>query len=397
MRIFLLTFFSLFFALASAKAFDMIEEGSSASKTEETVSPEAPAPQKTEAKTEEEKSGIFSFLNFSFGKSNKELVLPSDEKKAEEEAKKAAAEAKPETEFERLTRTAEEGNVDSQMTLGYAYLYGSNDIKPDYQKAFQFYSMAAVQNDKIALNNLGSLFYSGVGTERDAEKAAALFNKAASLGNSEAAVNLAFMHLSGRDLKKNFDEAIRLFSIAAKDNNPTAQFMLSYAYYRGFVVKQNLIKAYELMSSAASSNYDVAQYLLAKMYIDGSGVTKNYGNAVSLLTKSTTQGNLDAMMYLGRIYMEGKIYQANPFHAYVLFNIAAVQNKPGAAENRDFLEKKLDIPTLLQAQKQAESFKQKPSDITTYIRQTFGYNIQNYISSNMRGADLNQPQLQPQP
>ena len=73
------------------------------------------------------------------------------------------------------------------MNLAYMYLYGTNGVQKDYSKAFEYYQMAAEQNNPIALNNLGSLYFNGIGTNPDVQKAVALFTKAAELGNDNAA------------------------------------------------------------------------------------------------------------------------------------------------------------------------------------------------------------------
>lgn len=62
--------------------------------------------------------------------------------------------------------------------------------------------MAAAQNDSIAVNNVGSLYYSGVGTEKNYLKAAAMFDRAAKLGNVEASVNLAVYLSERRECRK---------------------------------------------------------------------------------------------------------------------------------------------------------------------------------------------------
>ena len=90
-------------------------------------------------------------MNFSFGK------------KKEAPKVKARPNEGKESFVERVTRQAEEGDVNSQLTLGYMYLYGENGVSKDYEKAFRYYSMAAAQNDSIAVNNVGSLYYSGIG------------------------------------------------------------------------------------------------------------------------------------------------------------------------------------------------------------------------------------------
>ena len=80
------------------------------------------------------------FMNFSFGK------------KKEAPKVKARPNEGKESFVERVTRQAEEGDVNSQLTLGYMYLYGENGVSKDYEKAFRYYSMAAAQNDSIAVN-----------------------------------------------------------------------------------------------------------------------------------------------------------------------------------------------------------------------------------------------------
>ena len=67
-----------------------------------------------------------------------------------------------------------------------------------------------------------------------------------------------------------------------------------------------------------------------------------------------------------------------------MYNIASVLGAPGAAQKRDDLEQKLQLEQLLPAQTAAEQFKAKPSELTSYVRQTFGDNIRRYIDENMK-------------
>ena len=52
---------------------------------------------------------------------------------------------------------------------------------------------------------------------------------------------------------------------------------------------------------------------------------------------------------------------------------------PTAAEKRSVLEEKMKIEEILQAQTEAENFREKVSEITSYIRQTFGTNVRYFI------------------
>lgn len=333
------------------------------------------APKEEKSTETSEDKGIFSFMDLSFlKKEGPKLTAGPNERK--------------DSFVRRLTRQAEEGNVDAQLTLGYMYLYGESGVDKDYEKAFQYYNMAANQNDSIAINNVGSLYFSGIGTEKSLSKAAQMFEKASSLGNTEAAVNLSFIYLTKDSALNNPRAAVELLKSASEAGNPTAKFLLGYAYFKGFVVEQNYKKAIALIREAANAEYDDAEYMLGYMYLNGLGITKNYGNAVKYFNLAFNQGNVDAMMELGNILAAGTMYTQDVYHAHILFNIASVHGISSAVEKRDFLEKKLKIEEVLQAQAEAENFKEKPSELTLYIQQTFGKNIRHYIDENLSKAKL---------
>jgi TPR repeat protein len=134
-----------------------------------------------------------------------------------------------------------------------------------------------------------------------------------------------------------------------------------------------------LIKDAAKYKFDIAQYMLGIMYRNGEGITKNYGNAVKYLWLAVNQGNVPAMMDLGTIYAEGVIYPQNYFMAHVLFNIASVYDAPNAETYRDEIEEYLKIENLLQAQTKAETFSEQPSELTLYIRKTYGNDVRVYI------------------
>lgn len=327
------------------------------------------AAKKTTASAKAEES-IFSFLNFGFNPKKKaELSEPEKEKFSK---------------IEQLVKLADSGDANALLTLGYSYLYGDNGVAVDYDKAFEYYARAAMLNDNVGLNNLGSLYYSGIGIDRNIAKAAILFEKSAKLGNAEAAVNLGFILITGNGVAVNAPQAMDLFEQAAQSGNPTASFMVGYAYYVGKLRPKDYAKAASFMRVAAQNNYDDAQYVLSKMYINGWGMPQNYGNAVKNLRGAVSQGNVPAMVDLGDIFALGEKYTKDIQGAHVLFNLAAVRGANGAVEKRDLLESKLKITELLQAQAEAENFKEKPSELTSYIRKTFGRNIKSYIDTALQ-------------
>lgn len=291
--------------------------------------------------------------------------------------------------LDKMTRMANEGDLGSQMDLAYMYLYGTNNVSQDFKKALTYYTMAAQQKDPIALNNLGSLYFSGIGTEkRDIRRALAYFNESANLGNDNAALNLAFIYLTGgkKDSERN-KKAIELFTQAHEKNN-IAKFMLGYAYYKGFVVPQDYEKAFKLIKAAAGphSQIDEAQLVLAEMYALGRGTVQNYQNALNTYRMAVAQSNMDAIMTLAKIYADGVICPKNLGLAHSLYNIASSKNIPNAAQRRDALTTEMKLEELAQAQETAQSYQSSPSELTLYIRQTYGSNIRQYIDSNINKA-----------
>ena len=287
--------------------------------------------------------------------------------------------------LERSIRLAGEGSLEDQMNLAYMYLYGTNGVEQDFAASLKYYTMAAEQNNPIALNNLGSLYFNGIGTPKNIKKALEMFKKASNLGNSDASVNLAFIYLKGgpHDAERN-RIAVELFEKAHEQNN-IAKFMLGYAHYKGFVVDRNYEQAFKLIKAAAGgeSMIDEAQLTLAGMYINGEGTVQNYQKAIEAYRAAVLQGNIEAIMTLAGIYNEGKITPRNPVLAHALYNIAAAQNVESAAKKREDLSRELPLESLTKAQETAQNYEASASELTTYIRQTYGLNIRNYINNNI--------------
>ena len=379
-KILLLTIF-----LSTASSLAHAQEADLASALmEENVSDKSQAyEQKKSEKTVADDRGAFSFLNFSFIKKPLSVFSSDkDETPADQSEQSKDPAVKKETPLERSIRLAEEGDVDNALMLGYMYLYGQDGVETDYDKAFHYYGLAASKDNVIALNNLGSLYFNGIGTEVNYQKAASLFLKAASLGSDDAAVNLGFIYLSS-DNPEYYEPAITLFAQAAKNGNNTAKFMLGYAYYKGFVVEQDFHEAVKLIRDAAAANFDEAHYIFANIYANGDGIAKNYGNAVKHYRAAIAQGNVESMLELAQILSEGRMYPKNLIQAHILYNIASVYGAPNAAQYRDELEGALKLEELLQAQNTAENYHESLSELTQYIRQTFGENIRQYIDKNI--------------
>lgn len=293
--------------------------------------------------------------------------------------------------IEELKAKAENGDIEALLDLGYTYLYGTNGVNTNYKQALAYYEAAAGKGSAVAYNNLGSLYFSGIGTNVDYPKAIHFFEEAAKLGSHDAAVNLAIIYLGNDSDKKDFDKIMGLLNSAEPDNN-IAKYLLGYCYYKGFHVKQDYAKAFELIKTAADGNYDEAQYVLSDFYIRGLSTPKNYSKAVDYLQKAATQGNPAAITKLADILAEGTAYPRDVNKAHMLYNVASVLGEKDAGEKRDALEGELSIENLLAVQAEAENYKPEPSKETKFVRQTYGNSLKIYIDSNIKTDEIKNKQ-----
>ena len=286
---------------------------------------------------------------------------------------------------EELCRKADAGDVNAQLDAGYMYLYGVDGEKVDYGKALHYYTLAAQQKNAAALNNLGSLYFNGLGTPINYKKAIQYFDEATQLGSNDAAVNLAIIYMGSNPETKTQADFQKIYDLLkqAETTNKTAKFLVGYSYYQGFLVKQDYKKAFLLIKAVADAQYDEAQYVLADFYINGFGAPKSYARAVEYLEKAAAQGNSAAIMKLAGILEEGEIYPKDTKRAYVLYNTAATLGEDSADGKRDEIEKSLSLNDLLAAQQEAEKYVSTPSDLTAFIRKTFGNSLKIYVDINM--------------
>ena len=291
----------------------------------------------------------------------------------------------PNTPIEELTKKADAGDVEAQLDLGYMYLYGVNGANIDYKQSLHYYELAANSGNAIALNNLGSLHFNGIGTEVNYAKAIEFFKTASKLGSDDASVNLAIIYLGDNKSNAHPDTYETVFKLLNKaKNNSIAKYLIGYSHYVGFWVKKDLKKAFEMIKDVADNDeYDEAQYVLAEFYINGLATPKNYNKAVSYLYSASQQGYPDAVYKLGDIYAEGVMYTRDINKAHIQYNIAAVIGKEEAAKKRDVLEKSIKIEDLLLIQAEAENYQATPSEKTSFIRRTYGDSLKTYIDKNI--------------
>lgn len=145
-----------------------------------------------------------------------------------------------------FTRSAEQGNVIAQATLGYIYLKGEG-VPQDHVQAKAWLTKAAEQDDSEAQRNLGAM-YSNEGTPASTKQAQVWLTKAAEKNDPYAQYNLGVLYARSKDLKN----AALWFSKAANLGNPNAQLSLGRMYGAGEGVPQDNKQAYIWSALAAT-------------------------------------------------------------------------------------------------------------------------------------------------
>lgn len=161
-----------------------------------------------------------------------------------------------------FTKSAEQGNLIAQTTLGYIYFKGDG-VPQDHTKAIQWYTKAAEQGSVDAQRNLGILYFNPEGVARDYKQALLWFTKAVEQGDLSSHFNLGLMYERGNGVAKDYNRAVALYSKAANQGYPNAQFGLGRMYGQGTGVSQDNKQAYIWFSLAATNGMNARNRDLA--------------------------------------------------------------------------------------------------------------------------------------
>jgi TPR repeat protein len=119
--------------------------------------------------------------------------------------------------MELLTKAAEEGNADAELTLGYFYAKGQNGLTQNAAKAQELFLDAAKHGNPDAQYNVGLAYVRGDGVQADYEQALEWFIAAAKQNDAGAQYNLGVMYLQGEGTEKDPVTAYAWFSLASEN------------------------------------------------------------------------------------------------------------------------------------------------------------------------------------
>ena len=230
------------------------------------------------------------------------------------------------------------------------FFYGTKEMPPDFDAAFSLMQTEAQKGNGFAMHDLGKMYLSGLGCEKDEEQAQAWFTKAyqafiAKEASSKKKDYLQYrigkLYAFGYGVEQDYGQAAKWYEKAVSEDNPFAAYALGSLYRRGQGVEQNDEKAYELYCMAAEHSEKpnaYAAYELGRMCRDGIGTTTD--KAVSeAWYRQAYQGFLvieqnmadDKLYYrLGQMNMGGIGTAVNLRQAKRYFEKAAKLDNPDA-------------------------------------------------------------------
>lgn len=162
-------------------------------------------------------------------------------------------------------------------------LYGTNQLRPDFEKAFRELTLEAENGNVLAMHDLGSMFYHGRGVEVNVDAANRYYERslrgfqelqksAPKKMQDYLKYRIAKMFYQGQGTEKNLDQTRMLLE---GNRSPYAIYMLGLMYRNGEGVEKNLETAFDLCFEAARKGMPYASFEVGRMYEEGIGVDKD--------------------------------------------------------------------------------------------------------------------------
>jgi len=199
-------------------------------------------------------------LNFISGAEAKTAEEKAAEKEANKEFKenkkreKEIAKAAKKTNFQAVMSWAEQGDIQAQMILSYAYHHGLQ-IKHSYKLSDEWKEKAAAVNPVYVQNFIPTEYYGKRMTLRQMYGIA------------------AYRAQVGIYIKPSYEDAVRWAELGALENDSWSLAFMGSAYYTGRGVKQNYKTAIEYFKKSMKEPLSLT--LLSDAYEKGNGVEKD--------------------------------------------------------------------------------------------------------------------------
>ncbi|MGI9250836.1 MAG: tetratricopeptide repeat protein [Pseudohongiellaceae bacterium] len=272
--------------------------------------------------------------------------------------------AQDNAEVEQHRLAAEQGDANSQFSLGLMYRDGTG-VPQDYAEAYIWFSLAAVKG--VEDTELGIHYLDGTAShlssselvaaqQEIARRLAAIarrYQLVAEQGDADAQYDLGRVYYSGKGVPQDYAEAARWYQLAAEQGHADAQENLGSLYYRGQEgVPQDFTEAGRWYRLAAEQDSIFAQYRLGEMYRNGEGVPQDYAEAMRWY--QLTIGYPLTQYSLGEMHKGGQGMPQDDVEAYIWFSLSAASGYYSARPERDETGSLLSPAELAAAKQEAD-------------------------------------------
>ncbi|OEH78082.1 hypothetical protein cyc_01865 [Cyclospora cayetanensis] len=197
-----------------------------------------------------------------------------------------------------LVHEANEGNLAVHALLGRKYLFGVDGFPQDYAKA-RYHLLAASRSSKgDSKGLLGYIYALGLGVEADLDEAAEWFFRGAKENQDPIAYNgLGLVYFFGTPLIDSSPSlAFEMFNKSATLNSPDGQLNVASLYLTGTGVSKSFVEALKWYTKAVRGGSTGAAYALGVMHLSGLGAVRDCPLAVGLLKLATERSTYFAHM-----------------------------------------------------------------------------------------------------
>ena len=182
---------------------------------------------------------------------------------------------------------------EKEATMGVLYLFGTDDVSTNYDKAYYWLKRAEQSRSGGAENALGIIYWLGLGKEKNAELAEKYFLLSIKHGgDNEAIINLAEYYRTGIDDNVvDFEKAKKMYLEGVKENPYRAYDGLSKLFFS----KKEYKESYEYALKGAQLNNPESQNNLGYYFENGIYVKKDINKAKYWYQLAATQGYIKAI------------------------------------------------------------------------------------------------------
>ena len=208
--------------------------------------------------------------------------------------------------------------------------YAAEGVERNYEKALQWYKLAAAGKHVHSNYCIAKMYYAGEGVAQDYREAKSRYAKAAAGMDKYAYYALGKMYDTGTGTEQNYEKAAGWYLRACQENVPYAQYRLAQLCEDGKGVEQDeegakllYAEALEGFLEQEKQQPDASTELrIAQMYLYGTGVEPNAQKAMEWFRKSAENSEPRALYQMALFYRDGIGIEADAAHAQELFSKA---------------------------------------------------------------------------